>query len=137
MKSSKRVQACLIKFPRSTIIWLNTYFPTDPQIRTFDDSELRETLAAIKSVIEDNEHDHILWQGDINTEFKRHSKYVEVVQEALEDLSLKSLWTAFAVDFTFCSPTDTFFSTIDHSLVSESLENSIKSLLKLIQINYG
>ena len=54
-KSTKRVQACLINFPRTKILWLNSYFPTDPQTPNFDDSELRETLAAIKKVIENNE----------------------------------------------------------------------------------
>ena len=57
LKSSKRVQACLINLPRSRILWLNSYFPTDPQTQNFDDTELREVIAAIKSVIENNDHD--------------------------------------------------------------------------------
>ena len=52
LKSTKRVQACLINFPRTKILWLNSYFPTERQTPNFDDSELRETLAAIKNVIE-------------------------------------------------------------------------------------
>ena len=52
LKTSKRVQACLINFPRSKVLWLNSYFPTDPRIQNVDDSELRESLAAI--VIENN-----------------------------------------------------------------------------------
>ena len=126
LKSTKRVQACLINFPRTKILWLNSYFPTDPQTPNFDDSELRETLAAIKNVIENNEHDQILWQGDINTEFNRQSKFVEVVKEALTSFNLKSAWNNFPVDFTFCSPSDTSFSTIDHFLISEELETFVK-----------
>ena len=66
------------------------------------------------------------WQGDINTDFNRKSKYVDIVREALDDLDVKSVWNKFPVDFTFCSPTDTFFSTIDHFLASQSLEDIIK-----------
>ena len=83
VKSSNRVQACLIHLPRSRILWLNSYFPTDPQTLNFDDSDIRETISAIKNVIENNDYDEILWQGDINTDFSRKSKYVEVVKEAL------------------------------------------------------
>ena len=79
LKTSKRVQACLINFPRSKVLWLNSYFPTDPRIQNFDDSELKESLAAIKNVIENNVHDQILWQGDINTDVNRKSKYVDIV----------------------------------------------------------
>jgi hypothetical protein len=50
LKSTKRVQACMINFPRSKILWVNSYFPTDPHAASFDDSELREVLAAIKGV---------------------------------------------------------------------------------------
>ena len=125
LKSTQRAQACMINFRGSRILWLNSYFPTDPQSPNFDDSELRETLAAISNVIENNEHDNILWQGDINSDFSRQSKFVEVVKDALTSLDLKSLWTKFPVDFTFCSPSDTSFSTLDHFLISEDLENIV------------
>ena len=126
IKSSKRVQACLINFPRSRILWLNSYFPTDPQAANFDDTELRETIAAIKAIIENNEHDEVLWQGDINADFIRRSKYVEIVTDALEEINVVSVWNNFPIDFTYCSPTEASFSTIDHSLVSEGLESSIR-----------
>ena len=108
------------------MIWLNSYFPTDPETPNFDDSDLRETLAAIKAVLDNNEHDEVLWQGDINTDFLRKSKYVDVVKEALEEINVKSVWNEFPIDFTYCSPTEVSFSTIDHSLVSENLESSVK-----------
>ena len=63
IKSTKRIQACLIKFPRSHILWVNSYFPTDPQEANFDDSELREVLAAIRGVIESSDCDDILSQN--------------------------------------------------------------------------
>ena len=124
LKSSKRVQACLINLPRSRIFWLNSYFPTDPQTPMMILN--KEKQLSIKSVIENNQHDQVLWQGDINTDintdFRRKSKYVEVVKEALEDLNVKSVWNEFPIDFTFCSPTELSFSTIDHSLVRDNLQ---------------
>ena len=106
-------------------LWVNSYFPTDPQTAMFDDNELREVLAAIKSVIENANCDDILFDGDINSDFCRNTKYVEIVREAFEDLDLKSIWNKFSVDFTYCSPTDTAFSTIDHFMVSHELEKSV------------
>ena len=57
-------------------LWVNSYFPTDPQTAMFDDNELREVLAAIKSVIEKANCDDILFDGDINSDFCRNTKYV-------------------------------------------------------------
>ena len=125
IKSTNRVQACLLKFPSTTIIWLNTYFPTDPQLARFDDTEVSETFAAIKSVINGNAHDQIIFQGDLNIDLNRNTKFVEFVRDALYDLDLKSIWTTFPIDFTFCSPTEATFSTIDHFAISEGLENFV------------
>ena len=47
------------------------------------------------------------------------------VQDALTSLDLSSSWNSFPVDFTFCSPSDTAFSTIDHFLYSEDLEELV------------
>ena len=126
IKTSKRVQACMLNLPGCRILWLNTYFPTDPQTQNFDDTDLRETIAAIKAILDNNEHDEVLWQGDLNADFLRNSKYVQVVKEAIEEINVKSVWNKYPVDFTYCSPTEVSFSTIDHSLVTETLDSSIK-----------
>ena len=42
--SSFRIQAQILNFPASRIIWLNTYFPTDPGLANFDEEGLLELL---------------------------------------------------------------------------------------------
>ena len=43
-----RVQAQILNLPSGRLLWLNTYFPTDPQIvREYDDHVLQEVLFAI------------------------------------------------------------------------------------------
>ena len=124
VKTCSRVQACLISFPGSKILWLNSYFPHDPQANNFDCTELLEVLSCVKSIIINNDHDHIIWQGDLNTDFSRTSSFVQIVKDAVEDLNLESIWNRYPVDFTFTSPTELTFSTINHYLVNEALKDS-------------
>ena len=46
--NSYRVQGIKVKFPQQNFVFINTYFPTDPRIENFDDTELIETLEDIK-----------------------------------------------------------------------------------------
>ena len=73
------MKACFLELNGSTTLWINSYFPTDPQLANFDDAELMEVLAAIKNTIETNQHDYVILQGDINSDFRRTSKFVELV----------------------------------------------------------
>ena len=47
------------------MLWINTYFPTDPQAQ-FDDTQLRKVMSDIKHMIDDEEFDHVLINGNIN-----------------------------------------------------------------------
>ena len=51
MTDSNRVQAQILNFPSSRLLWINAYFPTDPGTRIFDDHELMEVLNAIESIL--------------------------------------------------------------------------------------
>ena len=68
-----RVQAAKISFGSSTLLLINSYFPTDPQRNNVDQSELLETLGRIKLVIESNVCDSVLWADDLNSDFSRQS----------------------------------------------------------------
>ena len=45
-----RVQAVLVRTTESSIMIINTYFPTDPKSTDFDSSELMTTLSAIREL---------------------------------------------------------------------------------------
>ena len=45
VKSSNfRIQAQILNFPGVYILWINAYFPTDPQIVNYDEVELQQLL---------------------------------------------------------------------------------------------
>ena len=61
-----RIQAQRLKFKNISLLWINTYFPTDPQQEHFDDTDLRKVISDIETIMDTEEFDHILLNGDIN-----------------------------------------------------------------------
>ena len=49
--SSARLQATKFSLPTGSLLLLNTYFPCDPRVNNFEDDELLELLAEIKSTM--------------------------------------------------------------------------------------
>ena len=47
-----RIQAQLMNFPTSRLLWMNTYFPTDPGGNNFDEAGLMEVLNEIEEVFD-------------------------------------------------------------------------------------
>ena len=50
--------------------------------------ELLETIATIKSVIENNQFDNICFAGDLNSDFERESSHVRTVNDFLNDAEI-------------------------------------------------
>ena len=48
---SVRLQATKFSLPCGSLLLLNTYFPCDPRVNNFEDDELLELLAEIKSTM--------------------------------------------------------------------------------------
>ena len=53
MCDSKRVQAQILNFPKTRLLWINAYLPTDPHTgpAVFDDTELLSVLSDIEAVM--------------------------------------------------------------------------------------
>ena len=64
--NSYRIQAQVLHFPTSRILWINTYFPSDPQTVLFDDSELLEVLCELTKLVETTDYSDIVRNGDLN-----------------------------------------------------------------------
>ena len=47
-----RIQVTKFNFPTEPLLIINTYFPWDPQINNFDDTELIDLILDIKSQVE-------------------------------------------------------------------------------------
>ena len=122
-----RVQAVKIGFKASSVLLINSYFPTDPQRAGADHSELLETLTFIKQIIEQHSSSAILWAGDINSDFARNSDHTLAVKDVLHDLGLLVAWDKFEADFS-CSHEllgQTFTSLLDHFFWDNRFSQSV------------
>ena len=90
-----RIQAIKIKTKTSTILLINSYFPTDPRRANLDENDLLETLSKIKYAIRNNEFDLHLWAGDINADFLRNTSHTRTVSDTIEELVLSKSWDNF------------------------------------------
>ena len=119
--SSPRLQAQILNFPSCKILWLNAYMPCDPQLQTFDDTELLATLSEVESLISSNSDCDIVWAADMNWDKSRDNHYTRTVAAAMERLRLTSVWDGQNIDYTHVHTDGIATSTIDHFLVSSKL----------------
>ena len=122
-----RVQAITFKTEQRQLLILNTYFPQDPKTSVLDAGDLLTTIEAIYSVLQKNEFKELIWTGDINADFSRATKFVQVVRNFLEENGLIKAWEKFEVDFTHANNVDniTHVSTIDHFFWNKGLDTNI------------
>ena len=99
-----RLQAVILNCSNIKLLLINSYVPVDPKTRNFDDSELLETLNHIRNVLNGNECNHILWTGDINSDFLRNTGLVNVVKQFVEEFSFQPSWTIFSCGATLYPP---------------------------------
>ena len=64
MSNSKRIQAQVLNFPSSRLLWINAYLPTDPRTIVFDETELLAVLGDIEAVLDNTHYDDVLISGD-------------------------------------------------------------------------
>ena len=121
-----RVQAQLLHLPATSILWLNTYFPTDPQlVGDYDDSELQACLSEVELILESSTYGGVIWGSDINWDMSRNTKFVRTVSGFLQRMNLVPLWNHHQeISHTF----EQVFkngrvsrSTVDHFLLSPGL----------------
>ena len=82
-------------------MWVNVYFPTDPRILNFDESELLEVQAELEAVMEGGGYDGCVVSGDFNYDARRNSGFARAMAAFLERVGLVSVWERFPIDFTF------------------------------------
>ena len=116
-----RVQAQVIHFPNTRLLWINTYMPTDPQTIQFNDEELNEVLREVEMVMDNAEFDDVVWAGDLNWEKSRTSGFSERMKTFTEAAGLSSVWDSFPVSYTHIHTDLKSTATLDHFLVNERL----------------
>ena len=120
-----RVQAQVLHLPTTSVLWINTYLPTDPQnIRQYDDTELQSCLTEVENIVTNTAHTDIVWGADLNWDMARNTQFALTVSRFMEKLNLVSLWNHHRVDHTYeqlCRNDRVSQSTIDHFVLSPRL----------------
>ena len=117
-----RIQAQILNLQSGRILWINTYFPTDPQLRgEYDDTELQELLAELESILRNTNYTDLVWGSDLNWDMKRNTYFANRVKEFVDRLGLLPLWAHHPVDFTHVHTDNKSLSTLDHFLISPRL----------------
>ena len=121
-----RVQAQVLNLPSTSVLWINTYFPTDPQlIGDYDDTELQACLSEVETILTNTVYSDVVWGSDINWDMTRKTKFAKTVSEFMQRFNLVSLWSHHqGVSHTF----EQIFkngrvsrSTVDHFVLSPRL----------------
>ena len=118
---SYRIQAQILNFSNTRLLWLNTYWPTDPQNATLDDSELLEVLAEVETIMDNAQYDDVVWHGDLNWDMSRNTEFANIMQRFVSKIGVVSLWERHPVDYTHIHTDYKSTSVIDHFLVNERL----------------
>ena len=122
---SFRIQAQVFHFSTTRILWLNTYFPTDPGGENFAEQELLDILGEIETIMDSNDFDDVVWNGDLNFDKSRNSGFTRTVDRFLARLGLFSAWEYFPVDYTHIHTDFKSTSTLDHFILNRRLINAI------------
>ena len=118
---SPRLQAQLLTFSTCKVLWVNGYMPCDPQLDTFDDTELLATLGEVESLVTANTGSEVVWAADLNYDMRRNNHFTRTVAAALARMGLTSVWQGREVDHTHIHTDGMSTSVIDHFLVSRRL----------------
>ena len=74
--SNFRLQAQILHFSQVRILWINGYFPTDPQLVNFDETELQDLLNEVEQIIESLQYDETIFGADFSWDRSRCSGFV-------------------------------------------------------------
>ena len=89
--TSPRTQAQLLNFPTCKVLWLNAYTPCDPQLQTFNDTELLATLSEIENLVSKHNDCEVVLAADMNWDRSRDNHFTRTVATAVERIGLTSV----------------------------------------------
>ena len=116
-----RIQAQILHISEYKLIWINCYFPTDPQTLNYDDQELVAVLNEIEKLLDNNTFDDCIIGGDFNYDTRRNTGFVSHVKDFATRVGVKSVWEKFPVDFTHLHTDMKSTSILDHFFLNQRL----------------
>ena len=121
---SRRVCGCVIQTVDFDILLLCVYFPTDKQMGESHLHDLEMVLHDINYFVENTPCTKLVIGGDFNCDFARDTHFVTCVRSFILSHQSQSAWDLFPIDFTHIHTDGVSTSTIDHIIVSHSLQIS-------------
>ena len=123
MCDSKRVQAQVLNFATTRLLWINAYLPSDPHTgpAVFDETELLSLLTDIEAVMDNTQFDDVLISADMNWDMSRQTGHAVTVRRFIDRLNLCSVWESHAIDFTHIHTDNKAVSTLDHFICNARL----------------
>ena len=95
-----RIQAVIMKtYINRNILIMNAYFSQDPKTDTFNSTDLLTTSADIQHTINENDFNEFIWTGNINADFGRKTRFVDLVETYVNNNNMIRSWERFDVDF--------------------------------------
>ena len=76
---SSLLQVVIMKPGYRNMLILNTYLPQDPKTEDFETDDLLITLIGIQNILKENDCTEVIWIGDINADFSRDTKFVNII----------------------------------------------------------
>ena len=118
---SWRIQAQILHFGEWRLLWVNVYFPTDPRVVNFDETELRVVQVELQAVLDRGGYDGCLCAGDWNYDARRTSGFARSMAGFLDRVGLVSVWEKFPIDFTYMHTDHKSTSVLDNFYVNAAL----------------
>ena len=124
---SSRLQAVIPKTGYRNMLIFNTYFPQDPKTDDFETDDLLISLIGIQNILKENDCTEVIWTDDINADFSRGTKFMNIIGNVVNEQNLVRSWDRFDVDYTHESNVrDTTYTTaIDHFFWNHCLSSNI------------
>ena len=117
-----RLQAQVLNMPTCKLLWLNTYMPTDPhKMNEYDDTDLREILLEVESILTSCSYTDVIWAGDLNWDMIRVTYFSRTMASFIDRLGLVSLWSQHPVKYTYVHTDYKSMSVLDHFMLSPRL----------------
>jgi hypothetical protein len=127
MTGSWRLQAQILHFGEWRLLWVNVYFPSDPQLLNYDAEELMAVQAELESILDSGGYDGCICSGDWNYDVRRRSGFAQSMASFLDRVGLVSVWEKFPIDFTHIHTDHKSTSILDNFYVNEGLLQYIDS----------
>ena len=121
-----RIQSQILHFEAYKLMWINCYFPTDPQTVQINDQDLAEAQDEIENILDNNVYDDCIVGGDFNFDNRRTSGFANSMRDFFSRLGIYSVWEKFSVDFTHLHTDSKSSSVLDHFFVNKRLLEQVE-----------